>query len=153
MIYIFEDFAPNIQEILKEESVAQYADIPIGDVLFPSLSLRMSAWAYKRFSDLMKIKAVPIMDYFRKYYKNIPQPTFVHTDEGLSRWTAVLSLRNNNGSVAFWSGGERFKTVNLELNTCVVYRSSIQHSRWPEYWDQDEPRLVQVFFFNERKSS
>ena len=175
-VEVFDGFALRFSEVVREAESAHYVEIRMGATTYRGISPRRSEWAYDRFSDLMGKKIIGVYDYFRKYEKGMPQGTFIHSDLGISKWTAVLSLRNNNGAVAFWrhrasgsiaagpwwrwedavsaqgfeeSHWEMIGIVPLIENRCVVYPAALMHSRYPRDWQLDTPRAVQVFFFNE----
>ncbi len=155
MIKIVDDFAPDFDKKLSDALEASYTDVVYAGHKYPSLSTGVSAWAYPLFEKHLGFKVTPVFDYLRKYEKDIQQPSYIHEDSGISKYTAVLSMRDNNGGIAFWEKygkhfqmGENYQFIK---NRCVIYDAEILHSRIPENWDQDEPRLVHVFFFNEDK--
>lgn len=175
LVKVFDGFNPDFEYSVRNAKDSIYRDIPVNGQIFPSMSPRLSPWAYERFSELMGATAIPGFDYIRKYEAGRAQPTFIHADHSISQWTAVLSLQDNNGQVAFWkhietgqeyasndprwidrireegndeSKWELLRAVHLQANRCVVYPSNLFHSRLPKVWDDARPRLVHVFFFN-----
>ena len=153
MIITVDDFVPNFEEILEESKGNLFSDIPYGGGVFPSISPGVRPWAYLLFETHLGFPVVPVIDYLRKYYKGVPQPSYIHEDSAIAKYTAVLSMRDDNGGLAFWLHDTVFKEIEFKKNRCVIYDASIFHSRTPEHWDQDEPRFVHVFFFNPKEAA
>lgn len=169
MIKTIDNFHPDFAELVHFAKDATYSDVPYSGHIYPSLSVGISQWAYSLFEKHLNKKVVPIFDYIRKYEAGVKQPSYIHQDSEIAEYTAVLSLRDDNGRLAFWknklSGRDHFMKgdiidydnenhwdiddfVDLPKNRCVIYNANLFHSRSPKYWMQSDPRLVQVFFFN-----
>ena len=168
-----ENFCPDFESHKKTADAANYSTINFGASTYPGFSLGLTHWAYKRISEIVGFEAVPCLDYFRKYERGMHQDTFVHSDRGIAEYTAVLSLRNDNGALAFWNHkngedrpleGHDYRTEGLDEskwimthkfvlkeNLCVIYPADLFHSRYPKDWTEDYARHIQVFFFNRRK--
>lgn len=170
MILVVDSFAENFEAVLEESKKATYAEVVYNGNKYPGLSPRISPWAYPIFEKHLGFKVVPVFDYIRIYEKGIEQPSFIHSDETISKYTAVLSLREKNGSLAFWknlvtdkiysskgdpfvdgkdeSKWEQSEEYELRPNRCIIYDASFFHSRIPREWTENDPRHVHVFFFN-----
>lgn len=170
VIDIVEDFCPDFAVHKAAADAAEYSDMQYGNMTYPGFSLQMTRWAYDRFAEILGFPVKPCLDYFRKYERGMHQDTFVHSDKGISKYTAVLSLRNDNGALVFWNhknGEDRpllgvdytqegldeafwnmTHKIDLKENLCVIYPAELFHSRYPKDWDQDYARHIQVFFFN-----
>lgn len=173
MIEIVENFCPDFAAHKAVADAVNYTTINFGDNTYPGLSLGMTKWAYERISNFIGFQTVPCLDYFRKYERGMKQDTFIHSDRGIAKYTAVLSLRDDNGALAFWNhknGEDRplfgvdYRTegldeslwkmthkIDLKENMCVIYSAEIFHSRYPKDWDKDHARHIQVFFFNSKR--
>jgi hypothetical protein len=175
MVKVFDDFCPEPEWNYEQALKAPYVEIAMGGTMFRGISVCDARWAYDIFSNLLEIKADRVFEYYRKYEKGMKQGTFIHSDKGISEWTAVLSLRDSNGGLAFWkhrdtgtvAAAEWFDwqmvtardgfdepaweivgLIPMVRNRCVVYPAAMFHSRYPQNWNKDEARMVQVFFFN-----
>lgn len=169
-IITVENFCPDLAAHKAAAETAVYSTMRYGNMTYPGFSIQMTLWAYEKFGRILGFEVTPCIDYFRKYERGMHQDTFIHSDQGISKYTAVLSLRDDNGALAFWNhkngedkpvlsvdyreeGLDESKwsmthKIDLKENTCVIYKAETFHSRYPKDWDQDHARHIQVFFFN-----
>lgn len=169
-IIVVEDFCPNFAEHKKVADAAVYTSIELPHQRYNGFALQMTHWAYEKLATIVGFPVTPCLDYFRKYERGMQQDTFIHSDRGVAKYTAVLSLQNNNGGLAFWkykSGEDQpllgcdyrqsgldesqwvmTRKIEMKENLCVIYPADIFHSRYPKDWNEDYARHIQVFFFN-----
>jgi hypothetical protein len=174
---IVDNFCPRFEELQKEAAEAKYKTVNHGTIFYGGISLKPPAmWAYEKFQALLGRPVKPVIEYFRKYERGMEQNGFIHSDHGVSDWTAVLSLRNDNGALCLWRHlalgwikpdpeqpdaliqaaqdgifPERWHLIHqqpMNENLCVIYPAALFHSRWPQEWNEDHARMIQVFFFN-----
>lgn len=110
------------------------------------------------------------LTFFRKSPEGQAEPNFIHSDEGMGAWTAILFLNPepaNGDGTDFWrykpTGAiygsareldkdpalwERWRHVDAKLNRLLVFDSLLFHSRAIEqnYGKDDSARLIQVAF-------
>lgn len=183
LMLVVDNFLPEKdfnEEVFLSDNL-EYKSYDFGGVQWPSMRVGLSKTIYPFFEDRLGIKITPMMDYHRKYELNINQPSFIHSDESISEFTAVLSIKDDNGDLAFWknrktgaisSVGESFENINMyrhdglkesawqitnkiemKANRCVIYKADLFHSRYPQIWNKSHARLVHVFFFNKKEQS
>lgn len=170
-----ENFCPDFKAHKAIADAAVYSTITLSNATYNGFSIGVTKWAYEKMGLLLGFPVTPCIEYFRKYERGMQQDTFVHSDRGVARYTAVLSLQDNNGALAFWNhvNGEdkpilgtdyraegldesRWKMthkIDLKENMCIIYPADIFHSRYPKDWDEDYARHIQVFFFNPSKGA
>lgn len=161
-IAVIDNFCPMYQELLKTSKKTTYQDVDYGNgAIFPKIGVSQSPWAYSIFQEIFHKEITPVVEFFRIYKKHDPQPTFIHSDEEISTFSAVLclgeDLNKDYGGLAFW---ERYRfewhlkeVIPLIPNRCIIFPSALPHSRWPEEWDKAYNRKIQVFFFNPKEES
>lgn len=158
-IHVLDNFCPNYIELLKEAANQVYEDVNYGGTTFPSVAKTNATWPLVRFSTLYQTPCHDIMQFMRKYEKDVAQPTFIHNDREIANHSGILclgsNLNNDYGAVAFWEKvGSRnpqwqeSKIIPLIPNRCVIFPTTYWHSRYPRYWEHGHSRTVQVFFFD-----
>lgn len=119
---------------------------------------------------------LPVVSFFRRYEKEMPQDTFIHSDIGFANKIAILPMDDepSNGGTAFWmhkqtkfvkpsptsdlkhfvsqtKQEDKWSLLHVEQdkkNRLLMFDAELFHSRMPQFWRWDEPRLIAVFFFN-----
>ena len=118
----------------------------------------------------MRPSARPHLTFFRKSPYRQPEPNFIHSDEGMGEFTAILYLNPTppaqDGTTFWWyrpTGAvygsardlpkdadqwEPWHRVEARFNRLVIFDSLLFHSRaiQENYGDGENARLVQVVF-------
>lgn len=173
-VEIHDGFCSRIDEIVKESELAAYKDYSFVNGAYRGICVRAGRSALeKEFLGRFMVK----FEYFRRYEKGMAQDTFIHSDLNLSDYTAILSLKDDNGQLAFWkhkstgwlfpeilepdslmelsfdgqneNAWECINMIEMKKNRCVIYPAKFFHSRYPKDWVCDTPRVVLVFFMNQ----
>lgn len=176
-IEIYDNFCSRFEEIERESETAFYKDYTVVSQKYRGICVRTGRSALeKEFLGRFSVK----FEYFRKYEEGVMQDTFIHSDAALSDYTAVLSLKDDNGSLAFWrhketglmfpdnlnmeslqnifkdglddSGWEMVENIPMIKNRCVIYPAKLFHSRYPKDWLEKDPRIVLVFFMDKSQN-
>jgi len=158
-IHVVDNFCPNYTELLKEAENQIYETVEYGGTKFPSVAETHNTWPLKRFTTLYQTHCHNILQFMRKYERDVEQPTYIHNDRDISNHSAILclgdNLNNDYGAVAFWEKigtrepeWKQSKTLDLIPNRCVIFPTTYWHSRYPRHWEHEHPRTVQVFFFD-----
>jgi len=118
----------------------------------------------------MRPSARPHLTFFRKSPQGQPEPNFIHSDEGMGEFTAILYLNPtpaDGDGTTFWryrptgevygsaralpkdvDRWEPWHQVEARFNRLVIFDSLLFHSRaiQENYGEGDDARLVQVVF-------
>lgn len=127
-----------------------YGDVTAGVDVFkgiaPTDNPLIPNWIQGRYPD-----AVTVWNFFRKSPKGQPEPNYIHSDEGMGDWTALLYLHpeppDGDGTIFYDTEG-RVNHVKAIFGRLVLFDSRIPHSRAIEanYGEGDNARLIQVLF-------
>jgi len=177
-IEIHDNFCQRFEQIAQESKDAFYRDYKIVSATYRGICVRAGRSALeKEFLGRFLVK----FEYFRRYEKGMLQDTFIHSDMALSDYTAILSLKDDNGALCFWRHKETgmistnpqdsdsikklfedgmyedrweiYESVPMIKNRCVIYPANLFHSRYPKDWEGEDPRLVLVLFMNKSNNS
>lgn len=156
----YEDFG----KVMERASELDYGEFSFQGTVYRDISPSYTPSAYARLSGALGFPVIPVIEYFRRYEKGVKHSTFIHSDYGIAEYSAVCSLKNGNGQLRTWNPRRLLaldgmdeshwaldESFDMVENRCVVFPSSVFHSRYPKEWEADEARLVQVFFFNRRQ--
>ena len=176
LIRVVDDFCPHFQQLRQEAVLAESNPFRHEGILYPDMARSQASWAEPLFQ-LHLGPVARKSDYYRLYRRGSKQQTYIHSDIGIADLSAILSLGDpdhHNGSIVFWrhkktgwilpGGGkvgdpacedglyenrwEAWQTVEMAANRCVVFPAVLYHSRYPNKWNKNYPRKVQVFFLN-----
>lgn len=85
------------------------------------------------------------------------EPNFIHTDENMGDYTAILYLSESHpdedGTTFYDDDESKMAVVYSKFNRMVLFDSKIKHSRniFVNFGEGDKARLIQVLFLNEIK--
>jgi hypothetical protein len=99
--------------------------------------------------------AEPVLTFFRKSPAGQHEPNFVHSDEGMGRFTGIYYMNPHpaeGDGTTFWerNAGEWWpkQQVPARFNRLLLFSAELPHSRslFDNYGQGDEARLIQVVF-------
>lgn len=148
----------------------RFEDIQTDDELWRGIALLPDEVVLSRLIQQFMPMATTRLTFFRKSPAGQLEPNFIHSDEGMGQWTAILYLNDppaDGDGTAFWRyrpTGEvigsaralakdpalwtRWHEVPAKLGRLILFDSWLFHSRAIEdnYGQGDDARLVQVAF-------
>lgn len=168
-VYVFDDVLSNPfqyrAEALKRE-FRTYDFPPTFHGIAPAPQGPLREWLRRYFPEL-----TAKVSFFRRSPKDQVEPNYIHTDEAMGDWTALLYLNpepapddgtifwrhrstlKETGSEWMYDGHEPEKWIEMQrvtakFNRLLLFRAPFFHSRAiPEnYGDGDTARLIQVMF-------
>jgi hypothetical protein len=164
MIQIIDNWHPDPHALRKQALEGAFVSVDHGGTTFHGIQeVPFSAPDKERLSRCVAKDSIEGRSSFRLYTKDMPQPTMIHNDSELGRWTGILYLNEKaHGGTAFWrpalpiDGIEQVWKQTAQIqglwNRLIVFDSSLWHSRWPEHVTEgatpETGRLIQLFFFS-----
>lgn len=151
-----------------------FADVVWGDDVFHGIQVAedetFPAWIVEHFPDL-----TPTLSFFRQSPRGQREPNYVHTDQGMGEWTAILYLNPQpmrGDGTTFWrhrvTGAlgsemddalprdawrdleqwEPVSSVIAQMGRALIFPAARFHSRTiaENYGSGDDARLIQVVF-------
>lgn len=169
LIDVYDDVVAN-PDLYRAAALAQtFGPLVDGDVTFHGLSACDNPLLGELAQRLLQPGARATVSFFRQSPEGQPEPNFIHSDEGMGDWTAILYLNPepaDGDGTAFWqregrvagpmdlramrdmAGWTRWQLVEARFNRLVIFRGDLYHSRAlvENYGTGDEARLIQVVF-------
>ncbi len=177
---VVNDFCPFYDDLVAQAERANYIGIHSTGIYMERFCMAECAWAAKEIKERLGMDFDPLLAYFRQYQRGVDEVTYVHSDEAVADYGAILSLGRSgreNGAFRLWKHKETGLEVpdsehrlqlgaeglddskwqveqHLELlpNRLIIYSARLFHSRHPRLWANEWPRTVGVYFFNERRN-
>lgn len=148
----------------------EFRSIPVGGDVFHGISLAYGSELQRRIGEFVP-GGKPTLSFFRQSPEGQVEPNYIHTDEAMGDWTAILYLNPTPAAgdgTSFWVDGATGATrgsvvgeagkdlarwtlaarVPAAFNRMVVFDGALFHSRSIEenYGQGDDARLIQVVF-------
>lgn len=170
LLAVFDDVLPDPQDYRAQALAQPFQTIVTGDETWKGIAITPADTLARLVTDRIGAAGAPRLTFFRKSPAGQQEPNFIHSDEGMGEWTAILYLNptpaDGDGTV-FWryrptgaiAGSARefdkdpalwepWKQVDAVFGRLLVFDSLYFHSRAikENYGDGDEARLIQVAF-------
>ncbi|WP_289295857.1 hypothetical protein [uncultured Reyranella sp.] len=153
MIRILDDVLPDPMGYLSE-----VRRLPFRNLTFGPDTFRGIAFAHRRDVDRvaeLQTGGAAVLSFFRRSPLGQREPNYVHSDEGMGRFTGIYYMNPEpaeGDGTAFWEReGDGWKMVRLvpaRFNRLLIFRAALHHSRalFDNYGEGDGARLIQVVF-------
>lgn len=150
-VFVFDDFLQDPYDCLAEAKLREFRSYSFGDDTFHGIA----PGGVDPISNALRTFGLsPSVSFFRRSPHGQVEPNFVHTDEMMGDWTAILYLNpeppKGDGTI-FWGLLEMDKPerlVEAKFNRMVLFDARLRHSRaiFENYGEGDSARLIQVTF-------
>ncbi len=180
-VKIIDDFCPDFGWLLQEAANATYTTIEHDGLSYRNIAITNATWAYPLFevhlgsaerkSDFFRLY-VQHGEQSTFIHSDIGIADFVAI-------LSLVPKGRHNGSLAFWrhkklgwsepdpndlkgvrqaerdglieDRWDMLEEIEMISNRCVIFPAPFYHSRYPQNWTKDQPRIVQIFFFDVRR--
>lgn len=153
MIRVLDDVLTDPMSYREEALARDFRDVTLGPDTFRGIAQCPSADVAAAAAYALAADAV--LTFFRKSPQGQHEPNFVHSDEGMGRFTGIYYMNPDppkGDGTTFWekNAGEWWpkQHVPARFNRLLLFSAEIPHSRalFDNYGQGDEARLIQVVF-------
>lgn len=153
MITVLDDVLDDPHAYRAQALAQDFRDVTIGPDTFRGIAPCPSGDVAAAAAEALG--AEPVLSFFRKSPAGQHEPNFVHSDEGMGRFTGIFYLNptppRGDGTTFYERRGEGWTSaqhVPARFNRLLLFSAEIPHSRalFDNYGQGDEARLIQVVF-------